>query len=316
MRPMRGLEATAAIREVAERQHGVVARWQLLDRDIAPAVFRARCENGVFVPLFHGVFALGHRRLGREGRWMAAVLACGPGAVLSHFSAGHHWSMCGSRGPIEVLRQSGGFHPKGHRGVKLHQTRRLEPYEVTVERGVPVAAMERVLLDLAARTNAKRLERMFVQAYKREGFSWSRLGRIINRRRGCKGVGRLRRIALEVDPEALETKSVPEIDLLALYRQADMPTPSVNVLAEGYLVDFLWVEQKVIVETDSWRHHGDPLAFEKDHQRDVDLIAAGYDVHRTTYKMLESNPGPFLQNVRRALLTRTASNFRGITTKI
>jgi len=239
---------------------------------------------------------------------MAAVLACGTGAVLSHFSAGHLWNMCGSYGPIEILRQSGGFHPQGHRGVKLHQTRRLESYEATVERGIPVVAMERVLLDLAARTDAKRLERIFVQAYKSEDLSWRRLSRIINRRRGCKGVGKLRRVVLEVDPEALETKSVSEVDFLALCRPAGLPTPFVNVLVEGHLVDFLWPKQKVIVETDSWSHHGDHLAFEKDRQRDVELIAAGYDVYRTTYKMLERNPGPFLSNVRRALHARTASN--------
>jgi very-short-patch-repair endonuclease len=239
---------------------------------------------------------------------MAAVLACGPGAVLSHFSAGHHWGICGSYGPIEVLRQSGGFHPHGHQGVRLHQTRRLEPYEVTVEQGIPVAVRERVLLDLAGRTDSKRLERAFVQAYKSDEFSWPRLGRIITRRRGCKGVGKLRRIALEVDPEALETKSVPEVDFLALCRQLDLVTPAVNVLVEGHLVDFLWLPQKVIVETDSWSHHGDPLAFEKDRQRDVELIAAGFVLHRTTYKMLERDPWPFLENVRRALLARTASN--------
>jgi very-short-patch-repair endonuclease len=309
-------ETTAAIRALAERQYGVVARWQILDLAISPAVFRSRCETGALIQLFQGVFALGHLRLSPEGRWMAAVLACGPGAVLSHFSAGRLWGMCGSYGEIEVLRQSGGFRPRGHRGVRLHQTRRLEPYEVTVERGVPVAVMERVLLDLAGRTDAKRLERAFVQAYKREEFSWSRLGRIISRRRGCKGVGKLRRIALEVDPEALETKSAPEVDFLGLWRQVSSLKPSVNVLVEGHLVDFLWPEQKVIVETDSWSYHGDPLAFEKDYQRDVELTAAGYDVNRTTAKMLERDPNPFLQNVCRALLTRTASNSGSPTTKI
>ena len=240
---------------------------------------------------------------------MAAVLACGPGAVLSHFSAGHHWGLCGSRGSTEVLRQSGGLEPVSHRGVRLHQTRRLLSYEVTVEWGVPVTVPERVLLDLSGRTDAKRLERMFVSAYKRPDFSWSRLGRIITRRRGCKGVGKLRRIAQEVDPEALDTKSPPEVDFLSLWRKVDLSVPAVNALVEGHLVDFLWSEQKVIVETDSWSHHGDPLAFEKDHQRDVELTAAGYDVHRTTAKMLARAPGPFLQNVRRALLTRTASDF-------
>lgn len=306
---MRDREATALIRELAEKQHGVLSTWQLLQAGVSEDIVRSRREGGLLVPLHQGVYVLGHRRLTREGRWMAAVLACGPGAVLSHFSAGHLWGMCGSYGPIEALRQSGGFHPKGHRGVRLHQTRRLEPYEVTMERGIPVAVMERVLLDLAGRTDSKRLERVFVQAYKRDDFSWPRLGRIITRRRGCRGVGKLRRIALEVDPEALETKSVTEVDFLALWRDFDPSTPMVNVLVEGHLVDFLWPAQKVIVETDSWSHHGDRLAFEKDYQRNVDLAAAGYDVHRTTYKMLDRNPDPFLQNVRRALHPRTASNF-------
>jgi hypothetical protein len=305
---MKDRAATAEIRALAERQHGVVAHWQLLEAGVGKGLTFHRRSGGLLIPLHQGVYALGHRHLVGEARWIAAVLACGPGAVLSHFSAGRLWGLCGSYGPIEVLRQSGGFHPRGHRGVKLHQTRRLEPYEVTVQRGIPVAVMERVLLDLAARTDATRLERVFVQAYKKDDFSWPRLRRIIARRRGCKGVGTLRRIALEVDPEALETKSVPEVDFLSLWRGVDPSTPAVNVLIEGHLVDFLWSEQKIIVETDSWTHHGDPLAFEKDHQRDVELTAAGYDVHRTTYKMLERNPGPFLENVRHALLTRTASN--------
>jgi very-short-patch-repair endonuclease len=300
--------ATVEVRHLAEQQHGVVAHWQLLEAGVGKDLIFHRRVGGLLIPLYQGVYALGHKRLARDAKWMAAVLACGPGAVLSHFDAGRLWGMCGSYGAVEVLRQSGGFHPKGHPGVRLHQTRRLEPYEVTVERGIPVVVMERVLLDLAGRTDAKRLERMFVQAYKREDFSWPRLTRIITRRRGCKGVGKLRRIALEIDPEALETKSIPEVDFLALWRQFDDLTPSVNVLVKGHLVDFLWSEQKVIVETDSWSHHGDPLAFEKDYQRDVELTAAGFDVHRTTAKMLERDPDPFLENVRRALLARTASN--------
>lgn len=306
---MRDRNATAAIRALAEAQHGVFAAWQVIERGIGEDILRGRREGGLLVPLHQGVYALGYVRLTREGRWMADVLACGPGAVLSHFHAGQLWHMCGSYGPVEVLRQSGGFQSKGHRGVRLHQTRRLHAYEVTVERGIPAACRERVLLDLAGRTDAKRLERIFVQAYKSGHLDWRRLRTIITRRRGCKGVGRLRRIALEVDPQALETKSVSEVDFLALCREANLSVPAVNVLVEGHLVDFLWSAQKVVVEIDSWSHHGDRPTFEKDRQTDVDLIAAGYDVHRTTYKMLEHNPAPFLNNVRRALHTRTGSNF-------
>lgn len=306
---MRDREATGAIRALAERQHGVVAHWQMLELGASKALIFGRRDGEFLVPLHQGVYALGHRLVSREGRWMAAVLACGPGAALSHFYAGHLWHMCGSYGPIEVLRQSGGFTLAGHhRGIRLHQTRRLHEYEVTLERGIPVVVRERVLLDIAARTDAKRLERVVVQAYKSGHLDWRRLGRITKRRRGCKGVGRLRQIALEVDPEALETKSVSEIDFLALWREMNMQIPVCNVLVEGHLVDFLWPAQKVIVETDSWSHHGDRPTFESDHQRDVDLVAAGYDVHRTTYKMLERNPDVFLRNVRQALLSRTASD--------
>lgn len=295
---MRDREATKLVRVLAEGQHGVFATWQLLDRGIGEDTLRSRREVGVAIPLFQGVYALGHGRLTREARWMAGVLACGPGAVLSHFSAGHLWGLCGSYGSVEVLRRSGGA---THKGIKLHQTRRLEPYEVTTEKAIPVVSMERALLDLAGRTDGRRLERMFVQAYKSGHLSWSTLGRVLARRRGCKGVARLRRVSAEVSPGALETRSVMEVDFLALCRQSDIPAPSVNVLVMGHFVDFLWPAQKVVVETDSWRHHRDGLTFEHDHQTDVDLIAAGYDVHRATYKMLERNPEPFLRNVRRAL---------------
>jgi hypothetical protein len=304
---MKDRETTRLIRELAEKQHGVVAHRQVLALGGGVGLALRRREGGLLIPLHKGVYALGHGHLTREGRWMAAVLASGPGAVLSHFSGGHLWNLCGSYGPVEVLRQSGGVREDGHHGVWLHQTRRLDPFEVTVERGIPVATIERVLVDLAARTDSKRLERIFVQAYKTGRLSWPRLGHVLQRRRGRKGIGKLRQVAQEVDPQALETRSVTEIDFLALCRKANMPTPSVNVLVEGHLVDFLWPMQKVVVETDSWSYHGDRPTFERDRQTDVDLIAAGYDVHRATYKMLERDPTPFLSNVRRALLTRTAS---------
>jgi hypothetical protein len=172
-----------------------------------------------------------------------------------------------------------------------------------------VTSIERALLDLAGRLDSKRLERVLVQAYKSGRLSWSALDRVLARRRGRKGAGRLRRIAAEIDPRALESRSVTEIDFLALWRQTEMPLPAVNVLVAGHMVDFLWSGQKVIVETDSWGFHGDSQSFERDHETDVDLVAAGYDVHRATYKMLDRDPDPFIANVRRALLSRTASNF-------
>lgn len=302
---MKDRDATAAIRALAESQHGVIAHRQLLDLGFGKGVALRRREGGLLIPLHRGVFALGHARLTREGKWMAAVLACGPGAVLSHFSAGHLWNLCGSRGPAEVLRRSGGA---THEGLRLHQTRGLEPHEVRLEKGIPVTSVERTLLDLAGRMDANRIERALVQADKSGNLSWPALARVLSKRRGRKGAGRLRRIAADVDPRAVEALSVTEIDFLALWRETDLPLPAVNVLVEGHLVDFLWPRQKVVVETDSWGFHGDRPSFERDRQTDVDLVAAGYDVHRVTYKMLERDPDPFLSNIRRALHARTASS--------
>jgi hypothetical protein len=124
-------DATQAIRVLAEAQHGVVSTWQMLEQGIGEDLIRSRRHAGLLIPLYQGVFAVGHRRLSREGRWMGAVLACGPGAVLSHFSAGHLWDLTRSRGAVEVLRRSGGA---THEGIRLHQTRRLEPFEVTWKR--------------------------------------------------------------------------------------------------------------------------------------------------------------------------------------
>jgi hypothetical protein len=292
------------MRELAERQHGVVAHRQLLDLGVGQEAIRSRREGGLLIPAFRGVYAVGHRRLALESRWMAAVLACGPGAVLSHASAAHLFALRGSRGAVEVLRCSGGAR---HAGIRLHQTRRLDAAETAIENGIPVTSVERTLLDMAARWDMKQMERGLVAADRGKLLHWSELGRVLERRRGRKGAGRLRRIAAEVDPRAVDARSPAEVDFLALWRGVGEVMPAVNVLVGDHLVDFLWSEARVVVETDSYTYHGDRPAFERDHQTDVELIAAGYDVHRATAQMLERNPVPFLANVRRALHKRTAS---------
>ncbi len=253
------------------------------------------------VSVFPGVFALGHRRIDRRGWWMAAVLVCGPGAVLSHGSAAQLWGLRGRRGPIEVMRRSGGAR---HSGVRLHQTRLLDPAEVTEEAGIPVTSIERTILDLAARLDDRQLERVLVAADRSSRLSWTTLARLLERRRGRKGTGRLLRIVGEVDPVAIEARSGPEVDFLALCRREMLPAPAVNVLIAGHLVDFLWAGERVIVEVDSYAYHGDRSAFERDHETDLDLIAAGYDVHHITDRMLSRDPRPFVANVRRALHAR------------
>jgi hypothetical protein len=299
---------------LAERQHGVVARWQLLEIGLGRRLNQDRAEAGILIPVFQGVFALGHGRLSKRGRWMTAVLASGPGAVLSHGSAMELWGMRGSRGDVEVLRRSGGVHRR-RPGIRLHQTRSLPRDHVTIEQGIPVTAAERALLDMAGRLDAKQQERALVAGDKNGCVRWPKLQSMVRGWRGKKGIGRLRRVAMEVDPRATDTFSPMEIDFLALCREFGLTLPQVNVWVEGFLVDFYWPAQRLIVETDSYAHHANRPAFEDDHERTIKLTAAGYEVHRATWRMLAWNPDPVMHLVRRSLRERhprTASNSRPV----
>jgi very-short-patch-repair endonuclease len=292
-------EATLTIRRLAEKQHGVIARRQLIDHGLGERLIESRVERGHLIPLHRGVFALGHRRIGLYGEWMAAVLACGPGAVLSHGTAAQLWGIRGSRKPIEVTRVSG--HRRPH-GVRLHQTRSLPAEHVTVEAGIPVTTLERTFLDNAPRLDAKQMEHDLVEADRSRRLRWSKLWRTLTEHgRGRKGVKRLKRVVTQADPRFADAVSTSEVDFLILCREEGLKMPQLNVLVEGKKVDFYWPKERVIVEADSYGFHGDPRAFELDHQSTVDLEVAGYRVHRTTYKMLQSNPRPFLNLVRGSL---------------
>jgi len=185
----------------------------------------------------------------------------------------------------------------------LHQTRSLPPEHVTVEAGIPLTTPERTLLDLAARLDFVQMERALVAADRARRIRWPELTRVVEEGRGRKGRGMLRRVCAQVDPGAVETRSNPEIDFLALCREARLPTPQVNVLVEGKLVDFFWPKARLIVEVDSYRYHADRPAFEQDGESTIVLMGAGYKVLRPTDRMLEENPGPVMHLVRRSLLT-------------
>lgn len=292
-------EATAGVRRLAERQHGVVAWRQLISLGMTEGQIKSRIRDGQLIPLHRGVFAVGHRRLGLYGEWMAAVLACGPGAVLSYGTAAQLWGIRGSRRPIEVTRVSG--HRRPH-GVRLHQTRSLPPEHVTVEAQIPVTTIERTFLDNAPRLDAKQLEHDLVGVDRSRRLRWEKLWRIlIEHGRGRKGVKRLKQVAVGLDPRFADAVSTSEIEFLILCREEGLKMPQVNVLVEGKKVDFYWPKERLIVEADSYGFHADRASFELDHQSTVDLEVAGYRVHRTTFKMLESNPRSILKLVRASL---------------
>jgi very-short-patch-repair endonuclease len=294
----RGGSATLALRAVAEKQHGVVANRQLSGLGLGNGLIRSRIENGSLIPIHQGVFALGHGMISRRARWMAAVIACGPGAVLSHSSAAELWEIRRAGPTSEVTRRSGGS-PRA--GIRLHQTRMLDDIEVVEKDGIPTTSIERALLDMAARLDDRQTERILVAADRTGALRWSELNRLVERTPRRPGAGRLRRVALQVDPRAVDAISPLEVDFLALCRRAGLQLPQVNVMVEGHLVDFLWPTERVVVETDGYAFHADRPAFELDHTRTAELETNGYRVHRATYRMLTCDPAPFLDLVRASL---------------
>jgi hypothetical protein len=289
--------ATQLIRGLAEAQHGVISRDQLVELGLGRGLIDHRVCSGHLIVIHRGVFALGHTRLSKRGRWIAAVLACGKWAVLSHDSAAELWDLRRAR-EVTVSRVSGGA---THAGIRVRQARCMPLEDQTVEAGIPVTTVERTLLDIAGGLDEHQLERALVAAARSSRLRWPELERVIAEGAGRPGIGRLRQVAEAVDPRAVEARSPLEVDFLALCRYFDLPVPQVNVLVTGVLVDFLWPEERVIVETDGYAYHENRAAFEADHERTVQLQAAGYRVHRATWRMLDRNPGRFMRLVGRSL---------------
>ncbi len=283
-------------------QHGVVGRTQLKTMGVGDGSFRHRIGCGRLHRVHRGVYAVGHPLLTWEGRLMAALLACGPGAVASHRSAADVLDLRPSASPaIEVTVLSrGGRRPPA--SVTVHRSGTLLAGERTTHRGIPVTTAARTLLDLAAVVDRRSLERAVEQAESLRIFDLAAIRGVLAahpRRAGCGAL----RMVLDLWTPLPHTRSDLEDLFLALCDAHDLERPLVNTLIGEYEVDFLWPRQRVIAETDSHRHHGTRAAFERDRERDARLAAAGYRVVRFTYWQVVEQPA-FVAGVIRSLLVR------------
>jgi len=213
---------------LAERQHGVVERSQLRALGVSDTRIRGLIRARTLLRLHRGVYAVGHRSLRLEGRMLAAVLACGPGAVLSHRSAAALWELRATeRDRIDVSAASrrGG----ADAAIDLHRTGGFDAVDVAVHRGVPVTSVARTFVDLAGVVAAPALERALAQAEVAGIYDRAALLEVLGRSNGRRGAGALR-AALD-EPFAL-TRSKLERRMLSLCRRHRLPEPSVNSLIE------------------------------------------------------------------------------------
>ena len=232
---------------------------------------------------------------------MAAVLACGDSAALSHRSAGALWRMVardGWRGPIDVTLSRGARARR--KGIHARLIRSIRADELTTFARIPVTTPARTLLDLAATLSPDRLERASAIAAREHPGVAGDIAKLLDRHPRSAGRSVLRSLLdRSTGPEL--TRSEAESRFLALVRRSRLPPPAVNVRVEGLEVDFLWRRERLIVETDGFAFHGSPAAFERDRARDGRLLAAGYRVLRITWRQLESSPETVLVQVAQAL---------------
>lgn len=293
---------------LAARQYGVVSRAQLVELGMSKSAIDRRLRAGRLRLLHPGIFAVGHCVVCREGRWLAAVLHVGEGAVLSHRSAAELWGICRprDRGRIEVST------PRSARSsarIRRHHSSHGSG-ELTVRRRIPVTTLARTLFDLAAESSRESLEAAIREAEYLHRFRLEKLEEILERHPGRRGAKTIKACLhrLGRGPRG-RTRSRMEIRFAALLARTDLPSPTLNALLDldGFKVeaDCLWREQQVIVELDGGEAHGTRVAFESDRERDRRLQAAGWRVIRVTWRQLD-NPIDLIADLRRILGRETA----------
>jgi very-short-patch-repair endonuclease len=276
---MRQLPATPRISDLADRQWGVLSRAQLVDLGFGEGTIARAMRDGRLHRLHRGVYAVGHTVLDAHGRWLAAVLACGPGAVLSHTAAAALWDLRASGSARIDVTVPSATTRRGPRGVAVHRTRR--PIESTIHDAIPVTTPMRTLADLADTATDRVLERALEQAEVLRLLDVAAIDAVAEAHPGRRGPARVRRLVRCYEPAPL-TRSDLEDAFLALCRRHHLPRPAVNRRVQGMEVDFSWPAHRLVAEVDGFRYHGTRAAFERDRVRDATLTAAGWRVVRFT----------------------------------
>jgi predicted transcriptional regulator of viral defense system len=241
-------------------------------------------RTGRLVRLHQSVYAFGHDRLRIEGRWLAAVMACGPGAVLSHRDAAQLWEIRQSSASVidvTVPSQNGRIR---RRGIRVHRSGRLAAEEVTRRSGIPVTTVARTLLDLADVLGKQALRRAVTEAEYRSRFDLTSLAAVVEGNPGRRG----RTLLEAADARQDRTRSPLEDRFVGFLDRWGVEEPESGVWIEGYEVDFVWTRVGLVVELDGVAAHGTREAVRRDRKRDRVLWRAGFRTMRLTDDALDA----------------------------
>ncbi len=297
------------IAAIAAAQRGRVARRQLLEAGISSKMIKTRVSRGLLHPVHPGVYAVGHPAAVDLGAETAALLAGGAQAALSHETAARVWNLrpAITAGPIHLSVPVGGCPRRP--GICAHRTRTLLPRDLRVRDGLPVTSPARTLIDIAGASTPRELELSLDEGLRSGIVTLHQLRDILERIPNRRGERTLRALA---DPSRLitVTRSEAEERFLQLVRDATLPPPEVNVSLQGFMVDFLWRREGIVVEVDGFAFHGSRRRFEDDRSRGAQLAAAGFQVIRITWRQMQDEPYAVIARLAQALARADASTRR------
>jgi very-short-patch-repair endonuclease/predicted transcriptional regulator of viral defense system len=287
---------------LAAKQHGIITRRELISLGFSPDAIEHRIAQGRLHRIRRGVYAVGRPGLTRHGRWMAAVLACGSRASLSHRSAAALWGIgdeTAGRIDISVRRRS------EHRlaGIRARSRPALPETDIVMKDGIPVTQPVRTLLDLATVLGPREVERAVNEADKRDLVDPEGLREQLPSHAGEPGVAMLRAL-LDRDTFRLSDEEL-EVAFRPIAIGAGLPQPETKARVNGFEVDFFWPDLKLVIETDGLRYHRTPSAQARDHVRDQAHTAAGYTTLRFTHRQVKYE-GAYVE----LILRNTASRLR------
>ncbi len=293
--PVNGPDLDRAIQRSAQPQHDVVTRAQLTRFGVSRDAVTHRLRTQRLHRVHHGVFAVGRPSLTARGRQIAAVLAYGPTAVLSHRSAGALWELLTTSQTVVDVTVPGTSR-RGQKHIRIHRARVLTPEDWTIVDGIPVTSVPRTLLDLAGALSLAALRRAVEQAERSGRLDLAAIGRLLQRTGRHRGAGKLRRVLADyVEPVPL--RSELERRFLELVLAAGLPRPRVNSRVAGLEVDFFWPQWRLVVELDGRAYHSDPRSFERDRVRDARLQRARCRVLRVTHKRMIGRAGDVIFDI-------------------
>ena len=282
-RTVQGADVDERAAWLADRQAGVASRRQLLELGVSDDAIRHRLRAKRWRAIHRGVYLVGVFSPSQRARWIAAILAAGPGSVLSHLSSAQAQELARERNVVGVTVSGRGARRLS--GVVVHRVRRLDPADVTRVGGLPVTTVPRTLLDLAETESFDRLRKIAEEAERRELLDLAAIGACMKRNPGRRGLALLDRLLREYLPVDGANEGI-EREFQRFVAEYGFPQPQCNVLVGGLLVDFYWPEAKLVVELDSRGFHSHWSATERDHERDAKLMRLDIHTLRVTSRRL------------------------------